>query len=948
MFAIDVTPRRAAPPLQVDAATAEKNPSPAFSSDERSPDLPTVTTASELTSAGSMLRKVSTSRHTPLAHAPRSEPSNDTLASQLNAASTPVRTILDFYLGTSPSPRHPPNDIENSTPSRHILREDAGKAGEMRSSPLAAATHSSPSTTAEEFHRSPAPGRTYLDEFLAAQDNEEANFFVSPSDSGKRTASENLSSAASSASPGSSGQRRVPGVAMDNSPVVPEMWEETSSSSSSVSRASSAITEGMPKEAVEEGQDSLTSFAPSTAPPHTGHAATTLPLAEAAGLQTTSPPLPDPVGPATPLGSLSRLPPAVERTLLFPAMQPDRRAAGTANATKSPPFLTSSFAEWKTQPTSRQTSSHSEAAKNASAHVSSVDVPPTLGSPQPLLESPRSTAALRRLPQPSVEQRDSSSLKATPQAFSALSYLVRRQSVLKGESDTPSFASRSGRGSFEQTSQRWALSMEGHSTAVPPEPLRRTASCNPGMTVKLATVHPLHGRDLGRQRMEAQVGGYHLQLQPPTTRSNPSTTLAAASHKRRRRSVVSRLYPRPASPPSALTTGEHASELPRWNASTKILYNPLSESIQPPPEVEKDERNLERSRSCTPADYVKGRSSTPRMKSRCGSVQRSPPLAPALQTRTSLLRLQAMSARKAREAAEREEELHPSFRPALAPHSVRICRKKSRELSAATAPPKEAGERESSHTAPQPPPPSATAANFALNTSGHRRFSNLANSAKRSDSTERSSVARRPQSAQYRGPPGGRSVSAHSVATVSNHLYADAAQRRQRQEQRRQERERETELQEEVERRSAFPSPRQKHVDCVLREPVMNRKPTNRKEASAAVRASELERCYHSVAEEKKNAVHAPELPSPRNLQSDASGAFTEELALPRVDFYSAGETKVQADKPYNTAAQQQRVEDCLRAFEEDRQHRLYLLRRFADTRDATTGQKLFTPFTGR
>ncbi|KAL7708092.1 hypothetical protein N2W54_007032 [Lotmaria passim] len=967
MLFVNVTPSRAAPPLQVDVLTAEKNSSPAFSDDERSPQPPTSTTAAESTSPSTGKASLALKSHTNFARTYLAAVAQTTPPSAQNsglcaaapqhavqngevptrAAPSPVRSILDFYLGASPSPRRPAeNDVlHSSQPVSPGTRSNIAEA--HSNTPLCARlpssssspTSTSPAASSKPFRRSPAPAHTYLDEFLAAEDDTDTYVDACEGRCGHEARPTPLFVERSPGIPRRGGRRMV-GVALDNSPLVPEMWEETSSSSSTpvsseptspMASAEDAHREGL----VLETNDSLQRKEGNLTDAQRDAEAREQPLHHAMrnekrahSLSTLSTVAPWPVANHPPTPKTKS--PTVEREL-FVSKQPACEEEQPTSSSQPQTLFLGAFASGKD-------SGVSHGIENDAASPSSL--------PQPLSAPPPRPTAMRAQAAPPAGPIEHTAMPSAPsQTFTALSALLQLQRDRVG-TRTKFASSPPSPKALRLEPPWWAW----HAKAATTDSVQPVVS-GPHQTP--AHISTFNGS--GEQRSSSNGCGEETQrtlpldsmMQPASVPFDSSCTTMPTSAVRRPRSVVARLYPLP--PSAATKRSEHADatvdiRAPRWNASTKIRYNPLSESLEPPEAHESQLRQRDHSASRGPANGVGKRS---RIWSRLRSASAphvSTPPAPPLHTRTSLLRLQNMSARKAEEAARLEEELHPSFRPELAPNSARICRNKLRELTAVEADAR-ANEGENAlrvSDAEATKVATSAEAQTARDKPNEKRVKRCNDSGRlaRQRSVERRAPSKEENSVLCRRRP----PSARSASKVGERLFAEAAERKARQVQRRLKHENEVQAQERATRQvrlgaSQLPSTLSAHHRHAAATPVKNADEEVLKSDAAAAERSRIKGTSVDVA---RSASHV--FP----LSSSSSGAVG--AALARVDLYSGTDMCTRAGGVTGMPVQQQHesVEARLLALEEDRRRRLFLMRRYADTHDAATGHKLFKPFTGR
>ncbi|KPA82221.1 hypothetical protein ABB37_03339 [Leptomonas pyrrhocoris] len=976
MYAVDVTPLRAAPPLQVQPSTAERNASPVFSDEEASPQLPNSTTASESMSVSAIKAaaplharttfartNLTTLPRAPTAQAHRDGPSAvsplqpTAIATPSRPAPSPVRSLLDFYLGTSPSPRHSVDDGQTHSPTASPRGRRSREEQQHPSPSDPAASHSSASASSETSHRSPVPTRSYLDEFLAA-DTDDAYALHGAAVVHYPAGSVNDFGSKQPVTPG---RLRVVGVAMDNSPVLPQMWEETSSSSSFVSSvsASSAVKtaasddEGSRCAAVEAAEDIHPDQKPVNRPA-VGSAESSRPLPRPTLVEgalhtsvseTFVPPQAVPMqakteGESPNVGEQ----PTVERELLFPATQKEKHDL-TSQPRQATAVLSSSFSPWKLRSTSPEASPPSSGAAGQSSVVHGSGVTATPNSAQPLLVPPSPAAPYARAASLETANSHGRTVSVPFQTFTALSSLRRRQNTQTDTGEARESLLRA-RQDFSARRPQWAFPAEATPASAQPMLPERSEVFSKHATQEIADVQ-------NRRRRSADVNpstqrsSQYAVVSPEVMHGDPAT--AAAPIVRRPRSVVARLYPSAMShsAPAHSNSPTHSAgktaqqqthaEGPRWNASTKICDNVLTQSGEV---ADTREEKLQRSRSCGRADSAEERpGARPRLRSESAHPSPAPP---PLHTRTSLLRLQATSARRAQEAAELEEELHPTFHPELAPNSMRICREKLRALTVEAA-----GEKSDDDTTQKPQRESTPAAPTLI---APDTIDNECN--KKALLIDGSLSSRQgKQKLSPRGTP-----SDNVTTRVGDRLHAEAAQRRQRQERRKQAYECETEAQEQAARQerkttlqhhqttstpvsssvpAIHPAGEQRSQNQILKEP-----------SCAANTQSPL--VSRRTAEKENMGLQPILLPASLPCKSTAADAPVAGSPLPRVDLYSSTEADPIAEEAAGASVQRQRVEERLLAFAEERRRRLYRMRHHADTHDATTGQRLFRPFTGR
>ncbi|KPI83882.1 hypothetical protein ABL78_7080 [Leptomonas seymouri] len=998
MYAVDISPPRSAPPLQVEALTIEKNASPALSDEEKSPQQFTSAAVSESVStsvgkAKAPLHSRTTFARTKLAATPRmpststnlNQPSAASLpqptesASPARAAPSPLHSILNFYLSASPSPRRPAEDLQ----SPHHAASSRGnrhREEQLPNSPPGTATsYSSLSAYSEVFHRSPALARTYLDEFLAA-DADDAELF----NSNQTTHQHYSASSSSNGQPRTPGRHRAVGVAMDNSPVVPEMWEETSSCSSFILSASNSST----LRTEEQDAESPSSITDVAAAPYQAHESENSPIiiepAEGSTLVSRPAPVeavlqaspPEVVAsphlvaaphPAVTMqdekeqqqsGLVEK--PMVERELLFPTMLKGERERALPTSPFTP-RLTPSFSAWKRTLTSTETSPRNSGQCDARtvAHGSNVDS--TLSAPHQLMAPPPPEAPYTRTPLPEDPDGHVGRLGAPLQTFTALSSLLRLQKIRAAAGEEGGYFVRARETSSAPASKR-ALSVEATSEAARPAALKRYEGCSncssPGATHLQSRRRPDHFYN------EAQQFHYYGFQQPDEMHVDPAAAVAPVV--RPPRSVVYRLYPSPTSrkasahkrlsargaPKNAqlesqpTETHRKDAEGPRWNVSTRIKYNPLTESIETPDD---QDDKLQRSRSRGQGEYVKERPrSSPPLRS--GSAPRSP-APPPPHTRTSLLRLQAMTARKAEEAVKLEEELNPSFHPVLAPKSARICREKLRELAEAAA--AKDGDAGQQHCQMED---AAGAPTSAVRDTSSKRVNERAKNPLLTSSSP--SLARKRSCSSEKGKLAPRDTpSATARSRVGNRLYQEAAERRERQAQLRQEYEREEDTHEFAERRE--PQRRFPHRQTESNEQLSatslkaqvrllhSQTHLSQEQPMVSTFQSQIERPHIAEHGRRKDAQPLPHSALLPVKHSDIDGSIARN-PLRRIDFYSFDGATASTAETTASSEQKRSVEERLLALEEDRRRRLDLMRYHADVHAAATSGRIFQRFSGR
>lgn len=827
MFAVDTTPQRTAPAPHADAATVEKNTSPFFSDGDTSLHPLTATTASRSPServsvspakqqaAHRSRTTFARTNHavavTPAVRTPlKASPSLAGSASQGSyAVPSPVRSILNYYLGVSPSPRRPvdaPNEGERSS-TKH-------SAAALPSSDSSASTsvrvRGSDSSQDDSFHRSPAPARTYMEEFLAAEEDE-------------TTAAYPFSALSST----QHGGGNAVGYALDNSPVVKEMWAETSSSTSSSSAASFASTNS---NMVEEN----TAAPFETNSPSSFSSLPTVQTTAARGSARGE------EGPQQ-----QRRLPSVERTLFLPPAGTEGDLGGRRTMLSAP--LTEAVAVGG--PARR--ASASPIARLLSSMVS----PRTHDSEGPTSRVSTGATSLSRLQllQLSAGAAHRPLPGWTPQRLAAAT--------------VPSSANHERDTAYEEMHDGDEIGDE----QVP----RHTKSAKAAPVL----LNPVVG--------------------PAATYRDPSREAAAPRPVHHKRNVVARLYPTASSRHEPPSQGEKedrcetAAAAPRWNVSTRICYDPLTQSIDAAAVISENATTQRRGRAAA-ADYVAERpGSRPRLRSASARAPSTPPLP----TRTTLLRLQALTERKAEEAARLEEELHPSFHPMVAPNSARICQQKLRELSARP---------------------------LAKNSAAEESCGDAVSKSSRCASLIAASSSQRVRDRRDAQLPPSRPPSA----------------RRRSQEINRERRRRSSES----DILSVAPSEARK----VEPKRSAQRLTSLVQEDTTSVQSLPVD--LQQTTPQQSATRDATMMSETLEVQLSPPQHAAEEATLARVDFYSTADTREEAERAdrADVLSAHRRVEDRLMALEEDRRRRLYLMRLHADTRDATTGQRLFKPFTGR
>ncbi|GET92246.1 hypothetical protein, conserved [Leishmania tarentolae] len=599
--------------------------------------------------------------------------------SPLPASPSPVRDIIDFYLSSSRSPH---SATQYSCSHRRECEEVELKcAADTRAGPES--TSLSSSQASERFCRSLVPARAYIEDLLALTD-EDGNSMppqvetapVMGDSSGVKHESISLSS-------------RVVRVALDNSPVVPEMWEETSSSAST---SSTRVSDGFEK--AEDSQQRQRSVP--VAHTHLSVASSSSPL-----------PAELTVHPIKLRQSVENWPPSqrdhsYESEPSAPTIEEEPASSSMAvtKASSSATMLVKGTKIGLSQSSRCLTNSkgnfpHREAvermlcfppymAQEEDTHMNPTDreqkdegaktVPAFLNASPVVSDDAAGHCSGQRRAQGSPSRVPALSARQ-PSHFPPSPPVDKEMQVA-----APSLAGNKER----LHPDAWLNEPRAGRVAVP----RLTQADNDLPAVKTflsrsASSFPLHPR-----RVEPPLLRY-VDLQVAT--SEPHQPPNCPANKPTMRALLSRLYPRlsPSTRPdtdSGIVSHESRGVLqippstavvppPRWNVSTKVHFDPLTGSMELAYAGERHSSLWHGSGNRSKNTCV-GKRPVSAHRHRSTSAPAKAPL----HTRTSLLRLEATKAREVAAAALREEVESPSFHPTVAPHTARLCRSKLREL----------------------------------------------------------------------------------------------------------------------------------------------------------------------------------------------------------------------------------------------------------------------------
>lgn len=470
--------------------------------------------------------------------------------------------------------------------------------------------------------------------------------------------------------------------------------------------------------------------------------------------------------------------------------------------------------------------------------------------------------------------------------------------------------------------------------------------------------------------------------------SEPHQPPNSSAQKSSMRTLLARLYPFPSSSTrrgAGSGTVSHdkryASQMsertadappPRWNASTKLHCDPLTGGIELARANERHSSVRHGGQSGSSDDYVSERPVPSH-----GRRSRSAPAQAPLHTRASLLRLEATQARKAADAALHEKVASPSFHPTVAPHSARICREKLRELK-------------NSHGAGVAAGAAAAAAAPRTQLEQASRTENCKSEAKAWQGTSAQGIVGDAEVVADVSVSSSDEVDAETIAQVTSpscplvatlparqlplpqvaelwgassidgaRVYADAAALRERRQatQQRWLQERKPEEQPHMQMH-----PRRGASSSATRQPTEDLgcpKPPRPQVSAATDRISTSIQCNllpseRTVGPEKMTAPGldlqlgaAPVSVGAQHAPLIAGLPMAAHTALQRVDLYSTTPTGALETRA-TSLERQHRVEDRLLKLETDRRRRLGMLRHLASMRDSLTDKPLFKPFTGR
>ncbi|KAK7200786.1 hypothetical protein NESM_000136900 [Novymonas esmeraldas] len=787
-----------------------------------------------------------------------------------------LRGIVDFYLGSSPPPRRPQDTVATATAAARVTETGDGRerSGSLDSS-----------EASELFRRSAAPDRAYIEDFLAMSDDDDDDADATPVEHPRSPSIRADSRLRGVTDIGSvSPAPHVVRVALNHSPVVPEMWDETSSSS-----ATSTVSDGFDKGRDMPQQRHLSRFENSlrlsSASPHSPHPVT-LTAAPArwrdgrAEVDYSNPSRagrPLSTSPTAPLqhatnAKLSDAAPqlrhdthhrhhrhwgngdserVVERVLLFPAdASPEQESAAAASR----------------------------------ASTEEPRVPPN--TTPSLSLTLRDVVAGDQDGQKSAWQESNGSGGGGEQAVSAGSREPRHEA-------TPHTAP-----------VVHGASLSWRATLLAPPPTQ--TAC--GGALETLIQHrpgphmPRHQRVCEAAAPQVEVGRSGSIV---ASRCDAAEVHRTAAKRASVRALLSRLHPPPpttSGDASALPGSHFASDArrPRWSLSAKVRYHPVTESIEQAPvddeshRAEDTERRRHRSLS---RDGRRSASATPK--------------AP-LHTRTSLLRLEATKARQAQERLLLAEAESPSFCPTVAPRSARICREKQRELAATAA--------ATVNTA------ATVVASAEARGSAVVDFWDDAAEvvADVSVSSSDESAAAPVSAAPIRRLPESSTVTAKAMARA----VASPRQERARQ-------------------AAAWSHPRAHTKEVGSTSSGTLSSPTGGVAVDAAVQCDLLPAASDATAAHSRSPATPAPAGDVALSTPTAATARQATPQQQRVDLYDS-EPDIAPDVRVVASARQLRVEDRLLALEADRRRRLAALRHRESIRDPASGQLLFTPFTGR
>lgn len=885
------------------------------------------------------------------------------------ASPSPLRGIIDFYLGSSPSPHRPaPYAGGDPRESEQAELESAADTRAGLESPSLSSSEAS-----EIFSRSQAPARSYIEDLLAMTDEDGNGALPQVETEPAMCDSGGVGHDSTSPYP------RVVGVALDSSPVVPEMWEETSSSAST---SSTGVSDGLEEaEASPQRHRSASvarihfSCASPTSPlpgqltaspmkwkrsvedsPPSQGGASHVPQRPAAMMQEKHAPSPmaDTTGlSATMFDKESRVGlnrhshtgdfhhgEAVERVLRFPPYSTQWEVAHIDHVDneKDGKGAKIAFAPLQAAPV---------VSDGVAGHCSGQ------GRVQrwPLVAPPLSSRRPSRFPASPLVDAET---HVTIPSFGSSEASVRRGTWLDSLGGGLDAAPRAKRTDSDSPAVRRFL--DGSTPSFPMDRWNVEPPLPRRVDKQVATSEP-HQSSSGPVK-KPSVRALLARLYPfPSTSTRPCTGSSNVSHERR---CSSKMPQRTEDAPP-----------PRWNASTKVHSDPLTGSIELAHAGERHSSLQHGSRNGSRDDYVSERP----VSSHC-SRSRSAPAQTPLHTRTSLLRLEATKARKAADAALHDEMASPSFHPTVAPHSARICRDKLRELKSSHGAGITAGAPAAATPGSQLEQASLTEnskseAKALKGTSGQGIVGDApavadvsVSSSDEVDAVAKARATRSPcplvTALPARQPPPPQVV--ELWGTSSNHgarMYANAAALRERRQstQHRQLRERKPEEQ------PPMPMhPRRGASSCATRQPTEDvgcRKPPCLQVSAATDRISTSTQC--NLFPSERTAGSAITAAPAFDLQLGATpvsvGAehapllaglpMATHTALQRVDLYSTTPTGA-LETPITSSERQQRVEDRLLELETDRRRRLAMMRQLASTRDSVVSEPFFKPFTGR
>ncbi|KAG5468643.1 hypothetical protein CUR178_01477 [Leishmania enriettii] len=890
-----------------------------------------------------------------------------------NVPPSPLRSIIDFYLGSSPPPRQP-------TPNVPVDQREGEPAERKDSADGRAAALSSPSSSSrasELFCRSPAPPRAYIEEFLALTDEDEIG------ELSQVEAASLMRDSGSAALDSTSPPPRAVRVALDNSPIVQEMWEETSSSATN---SSAAVSDGF--ERAEDAQPRRRSG--SVARIHLGSSSPNSPLSAqltASPMQwrrsgrVTPPPQGDEAHALEPASTMVREKRATSRMagaeapLSAALLAKEVRMA--RNRSRRP--LSSSRDGHQCEAVERVLRFPFCTAQEDATDIQSVREKEDAEKGEQVASAPLHVAPVVAdvvLDHCSARRQAGRSPFVAPTSVDVEKYVMTPSFTGSQESNWRSaWHVNVGRGQLtgsRATGTGATPQALSNAYTVPvemPAAVEKSYVATQGVTAQTAPHCSMDGYapffPMGRSFAEPPLRR-HVEI--PVAASERCQPPRYSAKKRNVRALLERLCPGQslptntgAGPPIPFHDKRRASQVPqrttdppppRWNVSTKIRYNPAARETELA-NAGRDHSSVRHgSRSRNSDDYVKERPGSLHRR-RSGSAPAKAPL----HTRTSLLRLEATKSRKAAEAALREENESPSFHPTVAPHSARICRDKLRELKTA------AGDAAAALQCCQPGQASR-AAYFQSEAKPQQGVCEEAlfwgDAAAIADVSVSSSDGTNAKAARPSGSSGTSPATAQpslpqvaeSVGTSFNvgaHSYRNAIEpracRQARQQLRLQGRKREAQ-------------PHMKTGHCRGASPQVRRQPTkdagcleqpSPQAPASKGRIDTSVQCNLLLGESMATVAGAECQLSATSADDaqDLSGApVATQTALQRVDLYSTA--PIGAVEARETWSERQQREDRLLQLEAERQRRLTVLRRVTSARDSVTGQPLFKPFTGR